>query len=136
MNLPLIQLIDIPQRGDSRGQLAVAELGGVLPFAARRIYWIHGTAPGVSRGFHAHRKLRQLCVCVAGSVRLSLFDGRREESVVLDSSAKGLLIGPGLWREMHDLSPDCVLMVFADAEYDEADYIRDRYQCIRHVHTS
>ena len=136
MNLPLIQLIDIPQRGDSRGQLAVAELGGVLPFAARRIYWIHGTAPGVSRGFHAHRKLRQLCVCVAGSVRLSLFDGRREESVVLDSSAKGLLIGPGLWREMHDLSPDCVLMVFADAEYDEADYIRDRYQFIRHVHTS
>ena len=136
MNLPLIQLIDIPQRGDSRGQLAVAELGGVLPFAARRIYWIHGTAPGVSRGFHAHRKLRQLCVCVAGSVRLSLFDGRREESVVLDSSAKGLLIGPGLWREMHDFSPDCVLMVFADAEYDEADYIRDRDQFIRYVHTS
>ena len=136
MNLPLIQLIDIPQRGDSRGQLAVAELGGVLPFAARRIYWIHGTTPGVSRGFHAHRKLRQLCVCVAGSVRLSLFDGRRKESVVLDSSAKGLLIGPGLWREMHDFSPDCVLMVFADAEYDEADYIRDRDQFIRHVHSS
>ena len=136
MNLPLIQLIDIPQRGDSRGQLAVAELGGVLPFAARRIYWIHGTTPGVSRGFHAHRKLRQLCVCVAGSVRLSLFDGRRKESVVLDSSAKGLLIGPGLWREMHDFSPDCVLMVFADAEYDEADYIRDRDQFVRHVHSS
>jgi hypothetical protein len=66
-------------------------------------------------------------------VRLSLFDGRREESVVLDSSSKGLLIGPGLWREMHDFSPDCVLMVFADAEYDEADYIRDRDQFIRHV---
>jgi len=27
-------------------------------------------------------------------------------------------------------------MVFADAEYDEADYIRDRDQFIRHVHTS
>jgi hypothetical protein len=52
---------------------------------------------------------------------------------VLDSQAKGLLIGPGLWREMHDFSPDCVLMVFADAEYDEADYIRDREQFIRHA---
>ena len=121
MSSTLVQLVDIPQRGDARGSLSVAELGGALPFVVRRVYWIHGTPPGVSRGFHAHKKLRQLCVCVAGSVRLSLFDGRREESVVLDSSAKGLLIGPGLWREMHDFSPDCVLMVFADAEYDEAD---------------
>ena len=129
----LVQLVDIPQHGDARGQLAVVELGGVLPFVVRRVYWIHGTHPGVSRGFHAHNKLRQLCVCVAGSVRLSLFDGHREESVLLDSPIKGLLIGPGLWREMHDFSPDCVLMVFADAEYDEADYIRDREEFIRHV---
>jgi dTDP-4-dehydrorhamnose 3,5-epimerase-like enzyme len=136
MNASLIQLVDIPQRGDARGQLSVAELGGSLPFPVRRVYWIHGTTPGVSRGFHAHKKLRQLCVCVAGSVRLSLFDGRREESVVLDSHVKGLLIGPDIWREMHDFSPDCVLMVFADAEYDEADYIRDRDQFIRHVHSS
>jgi dTDP-4-dehydrorhamnose 3,5-epimerase len=31
---------------------------------------------------------------------------------------------------MHDFSPDCVLMVFADAEYDEADYIRNRAEFI------
>ncbi|MEY2751996.1 MAG: hypothetical protein RLZZ550_1967 [Verrucomicrobiota bacterium] len=136
MTAALVQYVDIPQRGDARGGLAVAELGGALPFPVRRVYWIHGTKPGVSRGFHAHRELRQLCVCVAGSVRLRLFDGRREEDALLDSSAKGLLIGPGLWREMHDFSPDCVLMVFADAEYDEADYIRDRDQFIRHVHSS
>jgi dTDP-4-dehydrorhamnose 3,5-epimerase len=111
----------------------VAELGGALPFPARRIYWIHGTRPGVSRGFHAHKRLRQLCVCVAGSVRLSLFDGRREESVTLDSNAKGLLIGPGLWREMHDFSPDCVLMVFADSEYKESDYIKSKEDFIRSV---
>ncbi len=136
MTAALVQYVDIPQRGDARGGLAVAELGGALPFPVRRVYWIHGTKPGVSRGFHAHRELRQLCVCVAGSVRLRLFDGRREEDALLDSSAKGLLIGPGLWREMHDFSPDSVLMVFADAEYDEADYIRDRDQFIRHVHSS
>ena len=132
----LVELVEIPQRGDARGQLSVAEVGGALPFPVRRVYWIHGTQPGVSRGFHAHKQLRQLCVCVAGSVRVSLFDGRRVESVVLDSSAKGLLIGPGLWREMHDFSPECVLMVFADAEYDEADYIRDRAEFIKHAHSS
>jgi len=131
MTSPLVQWVPIPQHGDARGQLSVAELGGALPFPVRRVYWIHGTKLGVSRGFHAHKQLRQLCVCVAGSVRIVLFDGRREESVVLDSSAKGLLIGPGLWREMHDFSPDCVLMVFADAEYEEADYIRDRAEFIQ-----
>ena len=134
MTSPLVQLVPIPQRGDARGQLSVAELGGALPFPVRRIYWIYGTQLGVSRGFHAHKQLRQLCVCVAGSVRLSLFDGRREESVVLDSSAQGLLIGPALWREMHDFSPDCVLMVFADAEYDEADYIRSKEAFIESIH--
>ena len=131
MSKMLIQLVDIPQHGDARGGLSVAELGAALPFLVRRIYWIHGTQPGVGRGFHAHKQLQQLCVCVAGSVRITLFDGHREESVVLDSSAKGLLIGPGLWREMHDFSPDCILMVYADAEYDEADYIRNRAEFIQ-----
>lgn len=130
---PLVRLVDIPRKGDVRGQLCVAELGGALPFAVRRAYWIHSTQPGVARGFHAHRKLHQLCVCVSGSVRMSLFDGRREESVVLDSPSRGLLIGPGLWREMHDFSPGCVLLVLADAEYDEADYIRDRKEFVRHA---
>jgi dTDP-4-dehydrorhamnose 3,5-epimerase-like enzyme len=131
-----IRIIDIPQLIDARGSLSVVEFGNVLPFFVRRIYWIYGTKSGVSRGFHAHKKLQQFCVCVAGSVRISLFDGQKEESVILDSSLEGLLIGPSLWREMHDFSPDCVLMVFADAEYDEADYIRDREQFIRYVHPS
>ena len=126
MSSPLVQLVPIPVHGDARGQLSVVEVGGALPFIVRRAYWIHGTRPDVSRGFHAHKKLRQLCVCVVGSVKVSLFDGQREESVVLDSPASGLLIGPGLWREMHDFSPDCVLMVFADTQYDETDYILDR----------
>jgi len=133
MSAPLAELIPIPRHGDERGMLSVAELGGALPFAARRVYWIHGTRPGVSRGFHAHKKLRQLCVCVVGSVRISLFDGRRDESVILNSPTQGLLIRPGLWHEMHDFTPDCILMVFADAEYDEADYIRDRAEFIKYV---
>ena len=38
MRVPLVQLVDIPQRGDARGALSVAELGGVLPFAVRPNY--------------------------------------------------------------------------------------------------
>ena len=45
--------------------------------------------------------------------------------VRLDDPATGLTLPPMVWHEMKDFSPDCVLMVLADAAYDEADYIRD-----------
>jgi len=122
----MISLIDIPTHGDHRGCLSVVEIGGALPFIVRRVYWLHTTSLGVSRGFHSHKKLRQLCVCVKGSLRLCLFDGINEESVILDTPTKGIILEPGTWREMHDLSHDCVLMVLADTEYNESDYIRDK----------
>ena len=126
----------VASKADSRGGLSVVEEGGALPFQVRRAYWVYGTKPGVSRGFHAHRRLRQLCFCLKGSVRMLLFDGRIEESVVLRPESGGLLLPPMLWHEMHDFSADCVLTVLADAEYDESDYVRDRDQFIRHVHSS
>ena len=42
----------------------------------------------------------------------------------LDSPTKGLLIGNLVWREMHEFSSDCVLLVLASELYNEADYIR------------
>jgi len=65
-------------RSDARGGLKVIEEGESLPFAVKRAYWVYATEPKVARGFHAHRKLRQLCFCVSGAVTIRLFDGRRE----------------------------------------------------------
>ena len=53
-----------------------------------------------------------------------LDNGIETEEVWLDSPERGLLIEHMVWREMHDFSPDCVLLVLADEYYDEADYIR------------
>ena len=121
----LVKLVELASRGDSRGGLVVAECGRELPFPVRRAYILHSTLAGAERGFHAHIALNQLAVALAGKVRMTLDDGHSREDVWLDSPSKGLLIGPGLWREMRDFSPDCVLLVLADREYDEADYIRD-----------
>ena len=133
---PLAVFLPVFTRADDRGGLSVVERGPTMPFEVKRIYWIHGTQPGIVRGFHAHRRLQQICFCLAGSVRLVLFDGRREEASELRPGMGGLALPPGLWHEMHDFSPDCILMVLADAEYDEADYIRDREVFIRYVHSS
>ncbi len=97
----------------------------VAPFPVRRVYWIFDTSADAVRGRHSHRALRQLAVAVRGccTFRLESADGVQE--IKLDDPSKGLLIGPGVWREMSDFSPDCVLTVLASLPYDERDYIRD-----------
>ncbi len=54
-----------------------------------------------------------------------LDDGERREEVWLNSPTKGLLIGNMVWREMHDFTSNCVLLVLASEHYDETDYIRN-----------
>ncbi|WP_256672322.1 FdtA/QdtA family cupin domain-containing protein [Pseudomonas sp. ANT_J12] len=127
------QLIDLEVIGDNRGSLVSLEKGRQVPFEIKRVYYIFGTLPDVSRGFHAHKQLRQLAVCVSGKCRMLMDNGLTKEEVWLDSPKKGVLINNLIWREMHDFSDDCVLVVFASHEYDEADYIRSYEEFIKVV---
>lgn len=126
------ELIDIEVIGDARGSLVVIERGATIPFNLKRVYYIFNTKSGVSRGFHAHRRLQQLIVCVAGSCRIDLDDGKSRTQFWLNSPTKGLAVDTMVWREMHDFSADCVLLVFASEEYNELDYIRS-YQEFREL---
>ncbi len=119
------RLVTLPLLGDDRGSLCVIEGQRDTDFPIARVYYIFGTQAGVARGFHAHRALQQLAVCVSGSCTMTLDDGRDRRSFVLDRPDMGVTIGPMIWREMHDFSDDAVLMVLADKQYDEADYIRN-----------
>ena len=122
---PGCRLIPLAVRGDERGSLIAIEASIDVPFAIARVYYVYATTPGTTRGLHAHRALNQLAVAVAGSCTMLLDDGTNKVSVRLDDPSVGLTMGPMIWREMSDFSPDCVLMVLADQVYDEADYIRD-----------
>ncbi len=121
----LKNIIKFNRLGDDQGWLVALEAERNIPFAVRRIYYIYGTEPGVRRGKHAHRKLRQVLVCIAGTCGILLDDGRSREDIRLTSNTEGLVLDPMVWHEMYDFSPGCVLMVLADDWYDEADYIRD-----------
>lgn len=121
----LIKLIDLPFLGDDRGDLVAIEENESVPFTIKRVYYIFNTEDGISRGFHAHKNLKQVAICIKGSCRMVLDDGKRKEEILLSSPRKGLLIDGLVWREMHDFSPDCVLLVLASEGYDESDYIRN-----------
>ncbi|MCU6213754.1 sugar 3,4-ketoisomerase [Enterobacter bugandensis] len=120
-----INFIPLQKHGDDRGSLVALEEENNIPFSIKRVYYIFDTKEGVRRGFHAHKKLKQVAIAVKGSCRFLLDDGTERIEVVLDNPAQGLLIESCIWREMYDFSSDCVLMVLADCHYDENDYIRD-----------
>ncbi len=123
--MSLLKWVDFPPLGDDRGSLVALEGSKTVPFEIKRVYYIFGTQQGVARGFHAHHKLQQVAICVTGKCRMILDDGINREEAWLDSPTKGLVIGDLTWREMHDFSPDCVLLVLASEHYDENDYIRN-----------
>ncbi|MCS4534143.1 sugar 3,4-ketoisomerase [Neisseria montereyensis] len=120
-----IKLLSLQSHGDERGSLIALEQDKNIPFIIKRVYYLYGTKPGISRGFHAHKHLSQVAIAVRGSCRFVLDDGKEKINVVLDNPAQGLLIESNIWREMHDFSEDCVLMVLASELYDESDYIRN-----------
>ena len=123
--MSFVQEIELQSFGDSRGQLVALESNKQVPFDIKRVYYIVGTGQGISRGFHAHKQLKQLAVCVKGSCKMILDNGYEKIVVLMDSETKGILIEHMIWREMHDFSDDCVLLVLASEHYDESDYIRD-----------
>lgn len=120
--------------GDDRGQLIAFEENKDIPFHIKRVYFMYDTAPGVVRGKHAHKNLEQILVCIHGSCKIRLDNGKGETKVVpLEKPYEGLYVSNDMWREMFDFSPDAVLVVFASELYDESDYIRDYDEFLKFV---
>jgi dTDP-4-dehydrorhamnose 3,5-epimerase-like enzyme len=118
------KFIDFKINGDDRGSLISLEQNNNIPFEIKRVYFIFGTKKDIRRGFHAHKELQQVAICMSGSCKFLLDDGKDKVNLLLDTPEKGLVISDMIWREMYDFSDDCILMVLADKFYDESDYIR------------
>ncbi|MHB0896056.1 MAG: sugar 3,4-ketoisomerase [Spirochaetales bacterium] len=112
-------------KGDARGSLIALEANKDIPFEIKRIYYIFDTEENIVRGHHAHKTLQQVLICLSGSCTIVLDDSKERSEVLLDKPNIGLYVGPNIWRDMKDFSPDAILLVLASDLYDEEDYIRD-----------
>ena len=119
--------------GDERGQLIALEEFKDIPFSIKRIYFMYDTAEGVTRGYHAHKTLEQILVCIHGSCKIKLDNGKESKVISLEKPYEGLYVSSNMWREMYDFSPGAVLMVLASDFYKEEDYIRDYDEFLRYV---
>lgn len=120
-----IKKYEFQQHGDDRGQLVALEELKDIPFEIKRVYYMYDTGEGVRRGYHAHKSLEQILICIHGSCKILLDDGTEKAVVELEKPYEGLYVSNAMWREMFDFSPDAVLMVLASEYYDESDYIRN-----------
>ena len=109
--------------GDERGQLVALEEFKDIPFEIKRVYYMYDTAEGVTRGYHAHKCLQQILICIHGSCKIRLDNGKEKKVVPLEKPYEGLY-------------PDAVLMVLASELYDESDYIRNYDEFLEFVKKS
>lgn len=124
------------QHGDERGQLVALEEFKDIPFEIKRVYYMYDTAQGVHRGYHAHKNLEQILICIHGTCKILLDNGTEKKIVPLEKPYEGLYVANNMWREMFDFSDDAVLMVLASEYYDETDYIRDYDEFLKFVERS
>ena len=121
-----VQMINLPERGDERGQMVVIEGNADIPFEIKRIFYIYGSDDHVIRGQHANRQTEFVLFNVAGSSKVKVMDGKGYEEVMeLNRPNQGVYIPKMIWKDMYDFSADSVLLVLASEHYDANEYIRD-----------
>ena len=123
MNYKIISIITIPT--DDSGSLSYFEASRDISFCIKRIYFIANVPKDKKRGYHAHKKLKQLLFCPYGEVLITLDDGQLKDEILLNTPEKGILIEEPLWREILWIKDSSVLCVAASDYYDPNDYIRD-----------
>ena len=130
-NLDDVQIINIPKISDNegRGNLSVIEKD-CLDFDIKRVYYLYDVPSDAYRGGHAHKALYQFLIPLSGSFDVILKDGKSTKTVTLNKPDKGLLIVPGIWRELENFSAGSVCLVLASDVYKEIDYIRDYNQFV------
>ena len=118
-------ILELDKHSHEKGNISIVENGKEVPFNINRVYYLYDIPGGEKRGAHGHKGLKQLIIAASGSFDLILNDGKNKKKITLNRPYIGLLVVPGIWREIVNFSSGSICMVLASHKYDEADYIRN-----------
>jgi len=125
-------MLEIDKHHNEKGNISVIENDRTIPFSIERVYYLYDVPGGESRGGHAHKKLQQFVVAVSGSFDVTVDDGESRRTFTVNRPYRGVLVVPGIWRELDNFSSGSVCLVLASTEYLEDDYIRD-YNSLKNI---
>ena len=114
----------MPIKNDVRGNLSFIESHNHIPFEIKRVYYLYGVPKNQSRAGHAHKALNQLLICLNGEVQILIDDGKNKRIINLNKPYQGLLLLPGIWREIKFIEEKSICLCLADRVYEESDYFR------------
>lgn len=106
------------------GNITIVEGNKSVPFDVKRVYYLYDIPGGEDRGGHAHKELWQLIVAASGSFNVILDDGINKKIVSLNRPDYGILVVPGIWRELIEFSSGSICLVLASEGFKESDYLR------------
>ncbi len=131
------KIIDLPRIIHPNGSLTFEQNANDanLPFPIKRVYYLYDIPGDASRGGHAHRGNYSLIVAAAGSFVVSLSDGKQKQDFFLNRPYRGLLVPPGIWREIDNFSSGAICLVLTSENFAEEDYVRDFDEFKRLTHT-
>ena len=127
-------LLNLPKVHNRAGNITSINNNSDIPFSVKRVYYLYDIPGGESRGGHAHKALQQIIVAASGSFNITLDDGVTKRSYHLNRPNQGLLIVPGIWREINNISSGAICLVLASDIYNEDDYIRDYKSFLNYIH--
>jgi len=118
-------IIELPKIHNRSGNITAINEIVDIPFKIKRVYYLYDVPGGEERGGHAHKNLYQLIVAASGSFDVVLNDGIEKKTIQLNRPYNGLIIVPGIWRELSNFSSGSICLVLASELYSSEDYIRD-----------
>lgn len=114
------------------GNITVIEGNFHLQFDVKRVYYLYDVPGGIERGGHAHKELHQLLVAASGCFDVILDDGNNKKVIQLNRPNFGLVVVPGIWRELINFSSGAICLVLASHKYNEQDYIRNKEEFLNY----
>ena len=118
------RLVKLPRIDIESGSITAINSVTDVEFNIERVYYLYDVPNRSDRGAHAHKELFQLILAASGSFEVELDDSIEKRSFILRHPDEGLLIPPGLWRDLKQFSGGAICLVLASEIYDESDYIR------------
>ena len=121
-----VYLIDFKTYKKGKELLTAYTSNENVPFNLKRIFLTGKVSKQSQRGSHAHKKTRQIFICLYGKIDIKCFDGKNTKTYKLFDQGLGIYIPPTIWYDTIYKDTNNSIMVLTDKKYDLKDYILDK----------